>query len=513
MNENTRIVVCCYEGDAHQLYMPGYLQHGCPVTVLSPDDSRVVVPGADCQHAGKRAYIGQESLDRQRDHLKLLLSYPENFFLIHDSDSIMLDAKIPDYLYAEPDVVWSNQVNDDIPEHQSTFEPGWPHVAFQPPYFLSRRTIEAMLAVADDPRVQASPVMPFIDYYMVQLTMVAGLQWKRFEDCLSCPIAGDPRKKHSDRDLSTYELGRKIAAEGVAKGATILHSVKDPVVAAEFIEQRRKYLAPSVDGRLDLSKVTLVVVATRGHEMTRIAVRDCIQRARFGGVLIYTDAPGRVQIDGARYVEVPDWPNKVEAGKFYYTEAMAGVETPFGLLIEWDGGICDPSKWRNDFFEYDYVGAPWVISDNLKVGNGGFTLMSKRLGDFIYANRAEYAPCTTDWELCRTLRPRLEQAGGFRWAPVDVAADFAWELGPRSMNNFGYHGTFTWTSIIDRASLIERARAMTDDPYLLTKMYPLVRDAPWLQQAIGADAWSRYQGSQQAFAPAKRDSRGRRIIR
>jgi hypothetical protein len=243
---------------------------------------------------------------------------------------------------------------------------------------------------------------------------------------------------------------------------------------------------------LDLSKVTLLIVATRGHEMSRIAVADCLQRAAFGGVLIYTNDESRVgPFNGARYVSVPDWPNKVEAGRFYYSEAMAKVETPFALLIEWDGGIFDPAKWRADFFEYDYIGAPWVTGDNLKVGNGGFTLMSKRLGDFVYAHRTQF-PCVTDWDLCRTQRQKLEQAGGFKWAPADIAADFAWELGPRSLNNFGYHGTFNWPALMQRDDLIVRARAMTDDSYLLTKIEPLVRRAPWLQQEIGDEAWKKY---------------------
>ncbi len=247
MNKDTRIVICCYEGDAHQLHMPGYLQHGCPVTVMSPDDSRAVfdIPGVDCAHAGKRAYIGQESLDRQREHMRLMLTYPENFFLCHDSDSIVLDARLPDYLYDEPDVVWSNQVNDAIPEHQETFLKDWPHVAFQPPYFLSRGAIESMLAVADDPRCAASPVMPFIDYYMVQLTMVAGLKWARFRDCLSCPVAADPRKLGTliPMHVETYAMGWRIALDGISKGANILHSVKDPAAAAYFIEARKSFLA------------------------------------------------------------------------------------------------------------------------------------------------------------------------------------------------------------------------------------------------------------------------------
>jgi hypothetical protein len=265
---STRVVICCYEGDAHQLYMPGYLQHGCPVTILSPDDSRAIfdIPGVDCAFAGKRAYIGQDSLDRQREHLKLMLTYPENFFLCHDSDSIALDAKIPDYLYDDPDVVWSNQVDDAIPEHQGEFPENWPHVAFQPPYFLSRSTIEALIAVGDHPDVQASSVMPFIDYYMVQLTMVAGLRWARFRDCLSCPVAADPRKAGllDPADVTTYTMGYQIALEGIGRGANILHSVKDPAAASRFIEARKKFLADNPDHNPQFS-IAPVVRGGRRH--------------------------------------------------------------------------------------------------------------------------------------------------------------------------------------------------------------------------------------------------------
>lgn len=249
MNGDTRVAVCCYEGDGHQVRdgLSGWVHHGCPLLILSPDDSRVEinVPGCiESRFAGKRAYIGQDSLDRQRAHLALLLEYPEKHFLIHDADSVCLDPRIPDYLYAEPDVMWTNQVVDGIPEHQAEFPGGWPHVAFQPPYFLSRKTIEAMLAVADDPRVVASGVMPFIDYYMVQLTMVAGLPWKRFLDGLSFPISIDPLKRPNQRETEIYSHGYKLALNAVRnEGANVVHSTKDWRVTNELIRARQLWLA------------------------------------------------------------------------------------------------------------------------------------------------------------------------------------------------------------------------------------------------------------------------------
>jgi hypothetical protein len=245
LNPNTRVAVCCYDGDQTQVIhnLGLYLHHECPLVVLSPEDSKAEIryPGIENRYGGKRAYIGQDSLDRQRRHLELLLEFPEDHFLIHDSDSLCLDPKIPAYLYAEPDLVWSNLVIDAIPEHQAYFPEGWPHIALQPPYFLSRKTITAMLAVAES--IVASPCMPFIDFYMVQLTCTAGLPWRRFENCVSCPISAQIGKKMSQAQREIYDTGFKIGLEHVRKGANMVHSVKDPVSANALVAEYKRYLA------------------------------------------------------------------------------------------------------------------------------------------------------------------------------------------------------------------------------------------------------------------------------
>lgn len=207
MNKDTRISVHCYEGDAHQVRnaLPLYLHHQCPVTIISPTDSRVTIEGLDCRYAGARAgstgrwasdfkQEGSERIvtggpianERQRLQMKALLDCPENFFLMNDSDSMCLHAELPSYLYAEPDIVWSNLVHDPLPRNQPGYAPGFPRLALQPPYFLSRWTIEAMLAVAD--QVTVNPVMPWIDHYMLQLAVQAKLVWKGFPDGLSSDL-------------------------------------------------------------------------------------------------------------------------------------------------------------------------------------------------------------------------------------------------------------------------------------------------------------------------------------
>jgi hypothetical protein len=250
MKDDTLVAVCCYAGDQHQVesMLDFHLAHGSQVVILSPEDSKATFVHPDIlhKHGGKRAYIGQDSLDRQLAHLKILLTFPHKYFLLEDSDSVTLDADLPAYLY-EKDVVWSNQVNDDINEHQGSFPTGWPHVAFQPPYFLSRNMVEKLVAAGESghPFTVASPVMPFIDFYMVQLTMVAGLPWERLHDAISCPIAIDLRKVNPPvADIRTYAQGWQIATEAVRnRGVSVLHSIKNGIAVRALVEQRRLFLA------------------------------------------------------------------------------------------------------------------------------------------------------------------------------------------------------------------------------------------------------------------------------
>ena len=75
--------------------------------------------------------------------------------------------------------------------------------------------------------------------------MTAGLPWKRFHDCISCPISGDVNKAatRSLRDQETYSLGLRIGLNAVRhKGVSIVHSVKDAKTAQLLLAARHDYL-------------------------------------------------------------------------------------------------------------------------------------------------------------------------------------------------------------------------------------------------------------------------------
>ena len=103
-------------------------------------------------------------------------------------------------------------------------------------------------------------------------------------------------------------------------------------------------------------------------------------------------------------------------GHLWY-HAPEHVETSHALTIQWDSGIVSPAQWSDEFLGCDYVGAPWGWhGDAHEVGNGGFSLRSRRLMQYVAEHRETFPlGHPEDDVLCRRYRPELERAG-FRWA-------------------------------------------------------------------------------------------------
>lgn len=178
MNEYTICAVCCYQGDADLVRraLPVHLAHGCPVIIMSPEDSPVEIPGILCHAIGKRAYIGELSWIRQREHLKKLLTYPHKYFLLNDADSFCVSAKIPEKLYSHSEyALWSNLVPEPRP-HASPY----PKLAAQPPYFCTRESLQKIVDAY--PKVPTHPITPYIDFAMLAWACEAGLKHRAFSE-------------------------------------------------------------------------------------------------------------------------------------------------------------------------------------------------------------------------------------------------------------------------------------------------------------------------------------------
>jgi hypothetical protein len=224
MNENTRIAISCFTGDQRQIDQSFdlYSHHGCPITVLSPVDGPVELSHAlvDNRHAGMRGRSGPVAQARQIEYYKALLSYPEQWFLIHDSDSLCIDPQIPLYLYEDRNVFWCNN-------HEA-------------PCFMSRHAMEKMVAVGPIPSA-----VEWVDRYQIELAFAADVTVKLFKHSVLAPISGPQDETGqvvipfgAERfgepgtpvppDLALAYAGWFSNALGFARaGANMIHSVKN----------------------------------------------------------------------------------------------------------------------------------------------------------------------------------------------------------------------------------------------------------------------------------------------
>ena len=87
--------------------------------------------------------------------------------------------------------------------------------------------------------------------------------------------------------------------------------------------------------KLQLPDVTLVAIDTVCHETTALAIKECLDKAQFGGIHIYTDDPipfARLGIDGMLGIVEPlKSLNEVMAHLWY--RAPEHIETSHALTI------------------------------------------------------------------------------------------------------------------------------------------------------------------------------------
>lgn len=252
---------------------------------------------------------------------------------------------------------------------------------------------------------------------------------------------------------------------------------------------------------LKLPDVTLVMIETREHDLAQLAIEDCERHVKFGEVIVFTDRSSQFMRADRRIVVVPDWPNKLGWSRCSWRDVAMEVRTSHALGIQWDSWVVDPSMWRNEYLNYDYIGAPWWYKDGLNVGNGGFSLRSTKLMRFVRKNRATF-PCDTHLDddlYCRKYRPSLE-AAGFVWADEPLAYQFAFECvrPDPTARHFGFHAAFNFDYGCggDEEKILQRARIMVASPYIskakhiwdsFNRKFPWVADRLREENQVGDD--------------------------
>lgn len=241
---------------------------------------------------------------------------------------------------------------------------------------------------------------------------------QQYEDVVLPSLLKEGNWDTNTSGKTPFVIARPSLVQHIGFESSMGHT-DDPDVAADFYE-------------LTLPTVTLFGIDAHDPEGLRRAADICTRSVQFGDVQIITE---RLFSGREAY------------SKFCIADMAEYIKTDHVLIIHPDGYIQNPSAWADEFLEYDYGGASWWFKDGMNVGNGGFSLRSKKLLDILASldmSQTGYHP--EDEIICRRLRPWLEKECGIKFMPDHLANRFAIEAynvpAPDNVysGQFGFHG-------------------------------------------------------------------------
>ncbi len=196
---------------------------------------------------------------------------------------------------------------------------------------------------------------------------------------------------------------------------------------------------------LKLDNVTLVAVTSVNISDTIWAMKYSMRGIEFGDAVLITHKMPRNLPSSIRYCHVDKIDGIDKFNYFMVYELWKYVHTDFIMLVHADGFVVHPEMWRDEFLQYDYIGAPWPLPNNpisyrdingniCRVGNS-VSLRSYRLLKLPSEIGMEWKSqpmsdggvmYNEDTFICVANRHIFEEHG-MKIAPIDVAKYFAHE--------------------------------------------------------------------------------------
>ncbi len=208
----------------------------------------------------------------------------------------------------------------------------------------------------------------------------------------------------------------------------------------------------------DLGTVTLCAIDCLEPRLAARSLEISASHCKFADSILLSHEP----VEGSfRNVRIDRLRSVAEYSAFMVKELNAHVQTPFVLVTQWDGYVTHPAAWTDEFLKYDYIGAVWDWHEEHRVGNGGFSLRSRRLLQALADPQFKvHTKVNEDDIICRAGRPALERTFGIRFAPEAVAHRFAYERSTPAFPTFGFHGLFNFGRVVSDTDLQQIVKQM-----------------------------------------------------
>ena len=200
--------------------------------------------------------------------------------------------------------------------------------------------------------------------------------------------------------------------------------------------------------KLKLPNVSLCIIDTINYSKCITALRESMKDIEFGEVLIVSDVDyAKYELSSSTYkfIKIDPLKDTLDYSKYITKELPSHINLDYVLIVQWDGYILNKDNWQDSFLDYDYIGAEWApkhwnyYTSNL-MGNGGFSLRSKKLMDMVMNDDTIEIKANEDACIGYYYKEYLENKG-IKFAPVELARKFSFEEIKRN-NTFGFHGEF-----------------------------------------------------------------------
>ena len=193
--------------------------------------------------------------------------------------------------------------------------------------------------------------------------------------------------------------------------------------------------------------ITYVVIDTLNYELSAHALEKSQALFPLEKSIIFSDQTepwnGRNVILIEKIQSVSDY------NRIVFQLLPMQLETDYALFIQYDGYVMSGDLFSDQYLHWDYIGAPWPHHSQYDVGNGGFSLRSKKLVNAVqkFLLPSDYHSAE-DIVICRYLRARLEDELGLKFAPHKIAEMFSFELKKPEFRTFGFHGIFNLPEVM-----------------------------------------------------------------
>ena len=233
-----------------------------------------------------------------------------------------------------------------------------------------------------------------------------------------------------------------------------------------------------------LPGVTLACVDTLNHALALRALERSGERIRFARTMLLTDAlpAGVTAPAGIDLVPIAPVRSRDAYSRFVLKSLRPQLDTPHLLLVQWDGYVVNADAWDPAFASVDYLGAKWFWHDDgHDVGNGGFSLRSRRLLEALEDPRIELVEAE-DVTIGRAFRGLLERDHGIRFGSAAMADRFAFEAAYPIGRPFGFHGLYNFCRVVPPAELATLAAGFSEAIVRSPQLAQLLRNCVALGQ-------------------------------